>query len=180
VLRLSSAFVRRWSGVYDERYRGSRDERDEQAIRGWLSARPEPKYLSKPWFVRLCCWKSARQKARYESNPEARVREATGLAYQASDELVKVNTLKALSGVNVAVAATILHFLHPDWFPIFDVRARTTLKKAGMWSRNVSGASDGAWVDYVAVMRRLAKRLRVSLRDLDKALFAYDKWTLPM
>ena len=27
-----------------------------------------------------------------------------------------------------------------------------------------------------AVMRRLSRRLRVSLRDLDKALYAYDRW----
>ena len=102
--------------------------------------------------------------------------QATRSAYQASDALLKLNILKKLKGVDTAVAGTILHYLHPDRFPIFDYHARTTLKKAGIWSRDVNDDSDQAWLEYTKLMNLLASQLAVSLRDLDKALFAYDKY----
>ena len=64
----------------------------------------------------------------------------------------------------------------PTTPPEADRRARTTLKRTGLWKRKATDASLDAWVDYVSIMRRLSRRNRVSLRDLDKALFAYDRW----
>jgi hypothetical protein len=55
------------------------------------------------------------------------------------------------------------------------VRARTTLKKAGQWKRATRDNSVDAWEEYVATMRQLSERLGVSLRELDKALYAYDR-----
>jgi len=176
VLDISREFVQRWCDEYDNRFRGGWAAAGEMAIRQWLSGLPEPKYLNKQYFVRLGHWKSQRQMKNYEKNDEVSVKEATKSAYEASDELLKLHILKGLKGVGVAVAAAILHYLHPDQFPIFDYHARTTLKKAGMWNRDVDDASDNAWQEYVATMRELSGRLGVSLRELDKALFAYDKW----
>ncbi len=83
----------------------------------------------------------------------------------------------ALEGVDVTVAAAILHFFYPRRFPIFDSRDRATLSKAGLWRRSqVNNGSLDAWSEYVPIMRRLARRYRVSLRDLDKALYEYDRW----
>ncbi len=175
MLDVSREFVDTGVERYNRRYR-KRDQLEERAIREWLMGLPEPKYLNKKYFVRLARWKTPRQRPAYERNPEARIIEATRLAYSALDPLVKLHVLIALEGVNVAVAACILHYLHPDRFPIFDIRARTTLKKQGMWNRRINDASDKAWEDYIGVMRQLSKRLGVSLRELDKALFAYDKW----
>ena len=78
--------------------------------------------------------------------------------------------------VTVTVAATILHFMHARSFPIFDFHVWRTLRKAGLWKRPVTDAGIGSWAEYVRIMRRLARRYRVSLRDLDKALYAYDRW----
>lgn len=80
-----------------------------------------------------------------------------------------------LHGVGPAVAATILHFLHPNEFAVFDVHARTVLFEAGQWNRASGDDSLDAWLDYSEVMDRLAAKMDVSLRKLDKALWAYDK-----
>jgi thermostable 8-oxoguanine DNA glycosylase len=158
------------------RFQGRYDQNEEKAIREWLSKQDEPKYLNKEYFVRLGRWKTKRQTSNYESNDETRIIEATRSAYQASDELVKLNILKALKGVGVAVAGTIIHYLQPNLFPIFDYHARTTLKEAGLWHRSIADASDQAWLEYTNIMRDLSNRLGITLRDLDKALFAYDKY----
>ncbi|MFQ5879488.1 MAG: hypothetical protein ACE5IZ_04875, partial [Dehalococcoidia bacterium] len=151
MLDISREFVRRWSAIYDKQYRGGSDEKEENIIREWLSHLPEPKYLTKDFFVRLGRWKTKRQTHRYQENDEALVKEATALAYNVSDEHLKLHVLTVLKGVGVPVASTILHFLEPDNFPIFDVRVRSSLKKAGVWSRDVDDASNEAWHDYVAI-----------------------------
>jgi len=175
MLRISRKFVREWAGEYDRRYDPAA-RAEEQALKAWLRGQQEPKHLDKGHFVRLARWKAPRQLAAYRSNNPTLVRQATRLAYLASDAGLSVYILSGLRGVSVTVAAAILHFFHPRLFPIFDIRARTTLKKAGFWKRRAGDAGLDAWDDYVRVMRQLARRFRVSLRDLDKALYAYDRW----
>ena len=175
MLRLNRTFVREWAGVYNHRSR-QRGRSDERALKAWLRGQPTIKHLDKGHFVRLASWKTPRGRPRYERNAPAVVREVTRLACHASNERLKVRVLMLLEGVNVTVAATILHFFYPRLYPVFDIRDRTTLKKAGWWKRPRADASIEAWEDYVVIMRRLSRRLRVSLRDLDKALYAYDRW----
>jgi len=176
VLFIDREFVQQWSRRYDTKFEGGYDQSEEREIRDWLSDQGEPKYLNKQYFVRLGRWKTKRQTSNYKRNEESKIIEVTRSAYQSSDALIKLNILKTLRGVGVAVAGTILHYLHPDRFPIFDYHARRTLKKAGLWSRDENDDSDQAWLEYTALMQDLASRLGTSLRELDKALFAYDKY----
>lgn len=176
MLVVDTGFVQKWSNNYDKEYQGSYDQNEEKAIRHWLSNQGEPKYLNKEYFVRLGRWKTKRQTSNYKANDESKIIEKTHSAYQTSDELTKLSILTELKGVGVAVASTVLHFLQPDAFPIFDYHARTTLKKAGLWNREIGDASKRAWMDYVDIMRTLSRRLDVTLRNLDKALFAYDRY----
>jgi hypothetical protein len=175
MVTITRTFVREWAGVYNHRC-PPRGLLEERALKGWLRGQPSTKHLDKGHFVRLASWKAPRGRPRYERNAPAVVREVTRLACQAVNERLKVRVLMLLAGVNVTVAAAILHFFNPRLYPIFDIRDRTTLKKAGWWKRPRADSSIDAWEDYVAVMRKLSRRLRVSLRDLDKALYAYDRW----
>lgn len=178
MLQLTRRRILDWAHEYNQRYyaRYAGSQAEEQALKAWVRGQRGPKHLDKGHFVRLAIWNAPRQRPAYLRNDSRLIRQATRLAYEASDERLKVHILTALDGVSVTVAATILHFFHPRRFPIFDVRARTTLKKAGLWRRSTGDATLPAWQEYVHVMRRLARRFRVSLRDLDKALYAYDRW----
>lgn len=173
---IDKTFIRKWSRVYDRVFQGSEDETEEKAIRAWLSTLPETKYLDKEHFVRLGRWKTKRQTSNYKKNNAQIVQDVTRFAYQASGPLVKLNTLRQLRGVGVAVAATILHFLHPGLYPIFDYHARTTLKEEGLWQRQIEDDSPQAWLEYIDTMRKLARSTGATLREVDKALFAYDKY----
>jgi hypothetical protein len=175
MLPISRRFVREWAGEYDRRADPAL-RAEEQSLKAWLRGQQEPKHLDKGHFVRLARWAAPRQLEAYQSNSPPFVGQATRLAYQALDPRLKVHILSGMQGVSVTVAAAILHFFHPRLFPVFDARSRTTLKKTGNWPRRVDDASVEAWEDYVSVMRRLSRRYRVSLRDLDKALYAYDRW----
>ncbi len=175
MLQVNRTFVREWAREYDQRYR-QRDRDVERRIKAWLRGQPDVKHLDKGHFVRLAEWKTPRSRPACERNDPALVRDATSLASRAANERLKVHILTALEGVNVTVAATILHFMHPRLFPIFDFHARKTLKKAALWKRSANDAGVEAWQEYVRLMRRLGRRFRVSLRDLDKALYAYDRW----
>lgn len=175
-VRLTRSFVDRWAGEYDQRYAGTGDDLEERYIKAWIRRLPAPKYLDRSRFIRLGRWKTPRQIRAYESNAAEFVKETTMLAFQTRNDLLKLYILTALRGVSETVAATILHFVWPHKFPIFDIRARTTLKSAGRWNRSLDDTRPSAWQDYVAIMRDLAKQLEVSLRKLDKALYAYDRW----
>ena len=175
MLKITRGFVREWAREYDRRA-DPRDRADEQALKAWLRGQQDPKHLDKTHFVRLARWAAPRGAEAYASNSPVLVRQATRLANQTTDERLKMHVLSALDGVSVMVGAAMLHFFHPRLYPIFDIHDRTTLKKAGFWPRRTRDASVEAWQEYVRIMRRLARRYRVSLRDLDKALYAYDRW----
>jgi len=176
MLEISGEFVYHWAAEYDKHFNESKEAQVEKQLRQWLAQQPEPKYLDKEHFVKLGWWKARRQMENYKANDRNLVEEATRLAYEATNERIKLHILKVLKGVQVPVASTILHFLQPDSFPIFDIHVRKSLKKAGRWDGDVNDASDEAWRDYVVLMRDLSEHLGVSLRELDKALWAYDKW----
>jgi len=81
-----------------------------------------------------------------------------------------------LNGVGVPVASTILHFAFPNKYPIMDVRAVGTLRRFGLWMRPTHPWFDVEdWREYVRLMREHARTLSVTLRELDKALWAFDK-----
>ena len=176
MLDINREFVEHWVKIHDDKFRWSVALQVEMEIREWLAKQPEPKYFDEEHFVKLDKWKTPRQEENYKCNDESLIKEATRLAYEVSHERLKLHILRVLKGVGVPVASTFLHFLHPDKFPIFDVRVRSSLKKAGKWNRSVDDASDSAWLEYVDIMRGLSQELSVSLRELDKALWAYDKW----
>jgi hypothetical protein len=176
ILEISAKFVRLGGDKYYKELgkRAEKDKKEETAIREWLSQQPEPKRLNKDFFVKLGCWKSPRQLHAYKANDERLIEEVTRLAYELTNERIKLHILKLLKGVEVAVASTILHFLQPDIFAIFDIRVRRSLKEAGKWD-DVTDTSDEAWLEYTAIMRNLSDSLGVTLRDLEKALWAHDK-----
>ena len=178
-------FVSYWAGKYDARM--SRPNRrfpagsviaEEAALRQWLADLPEPKFLDKEHFVRIAMWKSPRPKPHYESNEESHIKDVTRQAYLATYEEEKLKILcddDDLHGVRIPVASTILYFMFPNNFPIFDIRVRTALAEANKWSRPVKDAGVDAWKQYVVLMRQLTAQLGVELRALDKALWEYTK-----
>ena len=69
----------------------------------------------------------------------------------------------------MAVASVVLHFADPGRYPVYDVRVRAALRRAGVRQR--FPPTPAGWVAYAVTLRALAARYGVSLRTLDKALW---------
>jgi len=176
MLIIDRQFIERWCSEYDRRNRGKYDQIEETAILNWVSKQSEPKFLNKEYFIRLGRWKTPRYAATRETNDEHNIIETTGSAYLAKDDLLKLNILKRLKGVGVAVASTILYYLQPGNFPIFDFHARHTLIKAGRLSESEDNDSDKVWLKYTKEIRQISSFHNKTIREVEKALFTYDKW----
>jgi hypothetical protein len=156
---------------FDRRETGSSWTRAERALKTRLRRRRHrgPLYLTRAELVWLGEWKTPRIRPRIARNTAAGVRGVTAAAFLARDESLRVRLLTALPGVGLAVASVVLHFAEPRRYPVYDVRVRTALGRLGVDGR--FPPTPAGWVAYAGCLRRLARRHRVSLRTLDKALW---------
>jgi hypothetical protein len=126
--------------------------------------------LDKDMLKRIAHWKSPRSAGHVENNSDEYVKEITCFAFEAKEERSRIEMLTVLSGVEWPTASVILHFLHPDPYPILDFRA--------LWSLNAEVPKQydfSFWWSYVEACRKLAQQFGVSMRILDQALWAYSK-----
>jgi len=127
-------------------------------------------YITKREFLDICHWKSARTKPRCESNSERLVKEASAVAFAASNDRFKMAALLALSGVSWPTASVFLHFCDRKAYPILDFRA--------LWSLGFNRPpryTFDFWVAYCDYSRTLAHRAGLNMRTTDRALWQYSK-----
>lgn len=149
-----------------EAYTGGGDELLLPLVAGVKKRR----FLSLPELEALCRWKSARPLPRIRSNSNAEVEEITRWALSSSIERVRIEALLLLHGVSWPMASSVLHWFHPDPYPVLDVRA--------LWSLGQSVPSSFSfpfWWQYVVTCRGLARRFRMPMRAVDRALWQYSK-----
>ena len=125
---------------------------------------------TRPEFIEVCAWKTARSRSKVASNSRAAVTDATRRALRTVDEGDRMTALLELAGVGVPTASTLLYVVFPDEYPILDVRA---LESLGVKPRSTYPVS--FWLDYLGACRGLARRGGVSIRTLDKALWQHSK-----
>jgi len=179
---LSRELVEKWAGRFDAEFH-PKYKQGEAQLKAWLQTRcrEDQRCLDKPHFKDIATWKSPRPLRHYESNDDDLVQEVTALAFAARRDDLKLRLLMLLDGVGVPVASTILHFAFPDRYPIMDVRAVTTLTRFGLWTcpdpaqPGFTGFTVEDWHMYTHLMREHARTLGVTLRELDKALWAFDE-----
>jgi hypothetical protein len=161
-------------GYYKQKYSDyAYDEQKENRLKNLVRDRFDQGdyYLSKQLFLEIAAWKTPRQRSNYESNVPTLVAEATNIAFGvAKNERIRIEILTLLAGVSYPVASTLLHFAFPERYPILDFRA--------IWSLGLeqpSFYSFNFWWHFVKRMHEESRKLKVSIRDLDKALWAYSK-----
>lgn len=126
-------------------------------------------FLTRPEFLALARWKSARPSKHHEKNDEATVEEVTRFAFGTPVELLRLRSLTLLAGVQPRTASAILHLCHRDPYPMMDVRA--------FWSLGIDiEPTDwvGVWPEYVQACRSIASKARTDMRTLDRALWGFS------
>lgn len=164
-LALAHAYDRRYAGS------GSASARQERRLKARLARRRRRGRLSltRAELVWLGEWKTPRIRPRIARNTAAGVRGVTAAAFLVRDEARRLRLLLGLPGVGLAVASVILHFAEPARYPVWDVRVRAALRRLRIHGR--FPPTPASWLAYARCLRRLARRWRVSLRTLDKALW---------
>jgi hypothetical protein len=130
--------------------------------------------LTAQGFLRTYRWKTRRTIRHAEKYTDAEIADVTGVAFRQTDEKLRICLLRALDGVDWPVASTLLHVGLSADYPIIDFRA--------LWSLNSTMptyVSYDLWWAYVQCCRGVADRAGVSVRDLDKALWAYSDANQP-
>lgn len=166
----TSRFALRFEPRLVRRYAARFGAGGDEGVEAVAARARENGLLTRDDFLTLCEWKSPRARPRFESNSEEFVRAVTGVALTTPCEQLRVSALTLLDGVSWPTASVILHFCHPDPYPVLDVRA--------IWSLGVEGPipyNFALWSDYTLTCRALARRTRTSMRALDRALWQYSK-----
>ena len=142
-----------------------------------VSKRFEKAHTLEPFdFFAIVAWKSNRTKTKVRRGLDdagKSVQELMSEVAQAETPKDKVEVLLEVWGIGLAMASAILTVCDPKKFTVLDYRAWETLGAAsakGLPERYP--ATPDEYLDYCQVCGRLAERVGMSLRDLDRALWA--------
>jgi hypothetical protein len=113
-------------------------------------------------------WKGGRTRQLAGQNSEEDVQEITRVSFATANERLRIGALLTLQGVHWPMASVILHFAFPDRYPILDVRAIETVEGSKFYSFE-------NWLKYTELCRKTARDMNVTMRVLDRALWARDK-----
>jgi hypothetical protein len=174
---IDDAFIREWHPKYDVT---EDDEREYQRLVGEVARDLNSLgTISQGTFLAVWNWKGAMRVIRHVNLEEYNSVYATAFRRAASvSPERKLAALLApsvkLSGVEAPTGSTILHFMHPQIMPIIDVRTVEVLYAAGLLS------TDRRDFAHYEEYRRAIEGIRHrcpgwSLREIDRALFAYHK-----
>ncbi len=130
-------------------------------------------FLDKKQFLSICLWKSRRPKRLYIQNDEKFIIEQSKKAFLETDELKKIELLRAFKGVEIPTASAILTIVYPHDYGIIDIRCIEALKD--LQQINYSNINSKNWLKYLGMLRGLRNELNLPCREIEKALFAYNR-----
>ncbi len=171
IVRINDAFIEKWHPKYDKI---EDDEPEYQAILEVVAKEvSEIRTISEPTFRRILDWKAARVKGSVEWNAYDTYRDSFRHCLLAPDNR-KLAILVELPGIGAPVGSTILHFMYPKRLPIIDKRTVEVLHYAGHLKSKQR--NETSYAAFRAAIFGIAQQCpRWSLREIDRALFAYHK-----
>ena len=114
-------------------------------------------------------WKTkGRGRSRLLRNTDEEIEDALQLATNAKTERAAISVLQGLYGVDVPVASAILAMIYPERYTIIDFRALHAL------GNRITDRSVDFFLIYLLYCRQLAKTHKLSLRNLDRALWRWS------
>jgi len=164
-------FIRKWHPEYDKI---EDDEKEYQEIvKIARKEKLEKEAISKITFGRMLRWKTPRVMGIVKFD-EFEIYDRELRKCLDASENAKLIILDKLYGIGAPVASTILHFIYPNEFPIMDIRTVEALHEFGYIESKI--VSPKRYVTFRSIVLNIHKQyLRWSLREIDRALFAYHK-----
>ncbi|MDE0095061.1 MAG: hypothetical protein OXS40_01580 [Gammaproteobacteria bacterium] len=115
-------------------------------------------------------WRGKRTENLCRKNTGDEVRKISETCFKEKSDCGRIRKLLELRGVGWPMASVILHFAFDDEYPILDIRAMRSV--GGPKSKHYTCK---VWEEYVQLCRDTAKMHGISIRQLDKALWAFDR-----
>ena len=130
-------------------------------------------WLTRSELEAVCYWKSPRVIGHIRANTPGQIRSATRVALRTRSERLRLENLTQLKGVSVPMASAVLMLLNPKRYGVIDIRVWQLLHELGTIKQNASGVGFGFnnWYQYLMIIRYLAKKLNVTARNIERALF---------
>ena len=139
--------------------------------------------MTKREIVRIGRWKAVRATGHMQFDDD-RARLVTRTAFRVQDAGLANWVLRNLSGVGTPMASALLTVFDETTFTVIDARAIATLRELEFdvlelerpsWlDRNDVTGNSWTYGEYVKLCNDIAATLDVSLRDLDRALWAMN------
>lgn len=175
-MRLDLRFVEKYSRMYDEQ--NLKENKLESRIRRDVLrlVKRNPPSLNMRTLLDMTEWKVtgfAKKVTRdIRGNSIGFIREVTRVSLTTRNEELRLMSLTLLNGVGIRFASAILAFCFPRRYTVMDINAWRALQDFGKIKEDIKDDYDN-YREYNEVCRSHAKRLRVPLRKLDKALWKY-------
>ena len=174
---IDDAFISEWHPKYDW------TENDEDEYQKLVAAVARDiasaGTVSKSTFLRIWNWKGAMRVIghvlldAYETLYAPAFRRAASEPPERKLAALIAPSVK-LPGVEAATGSTLIHFMHPDSMPIIDVRTCEVLFAAGLVSTDRKDLAH--YEEFRRAIDGVKRRCpRWTLRQIDRALFAYHK-----
>lgn len=167
---ITPGFIRRWAARYDV---SAGDEAEYLDLISQLAKETKAGRVSFETVLRVVTWKTPRIKGRMMMRMPDKYCRFVQLAHDTPDPETKLWLLTSLEGWGIPMASTMLHLLHPDQYPIIDVRVRAALCENNGFKCGQS--SDTDYWRYCTEIETVRKASGCSLRELDRALWAWDE-----
>lgn len=164
--------------AYAKRYM-ERTRREILKLEEWMMNTLAPKvqergYIEKAEFLHVCSWRSPETRIVCEGNSAHIIEAQTAKALRGTNEAQRMAPLVLLDGVAMPTGSLILHFLHPDPYPVINHRPLWTLGIAEPTALKLK-----FWQEYTDKAREVAAAAGVDMRTLDRALTAYADEFMP-
>lgn len=130
-------------------------------------------YLTRDEFIKICEWKSPRNRRRFENNTDDDIKDVTNRAFSEQNEMEKAFILCKLKGVRIPTASAILSLVDPQHYGVIDWRCWKVFYKFECVSSNPNGVNltKEDWYLYLTVLRTYAARFKTSVRMVELTLF---------
>jgi len=170
-LKIDCDFISTWHPKYDQIANDENEYRN--LVRLVKKEIGQKSTISKETFIRILNWKCPRVKGIVRLN-EFNIYEKGITAANSAEEDQKLKLLVDLQGIGPPVGSTILHFMYPNSFPIIDKRTAETLHYAGCIESSLRAFPHYASFKS-AILEIATENPSFTLREIDRALFAYHK-----
>ena len=146
----------------------SKEEYDEEfAIINLKKKIQKAFFMTKEELYLVGKWKTKRVSKRLLENTDSFTQEITEIAFTATDDWDKLQTLTTLKGIGHARASALLHLYDKEIYPILDMHANFSI---GFERVARAYYTKKFWIEYIQYFRNLISEHNIKEhRDLDRA-----------